>query len=110
MKITLKRIKNEVKKIDPTIEDDSEYFMTSVILLSSLSIGPNIDKLKKFTGYPKKEIQKISKEARRNKIWVGSKVDGNEWINGEHGGLSFILDTMVVRGLLERSKTNDSAK
>lgn len=103
----LKAIKKEVKRIDPALSEGDKSFETSVILLSSLVVGTSIKALHKFTGIHAEFIRERSKRLRKGRVWVGGKVDCNEWFEGG-GGIAFICDCLVADGLLNRVKEKNA--
>jgi hypothetical protein len=70
---TLMSIKKDVRKIYGVKKPASETnagFITGVVLLSSLVVGPNVQKIAKFTGYTPAEVSKRSKRCREIGLWV----------------------------------------
>ena len=107
-KFTLEEIKKDVAEIvgkDLTEDEDDIAFKASVVLLSSAVVGPSIERLAKFTGYPRSLISEFSKRLRENGIWKGGKIYAN-WLD-PHGGVDFICDSMVAVGWMARSKGED---
>ena len=103
MKLTLKWVKSTVSKMDETMDINSHAFRTAVILLSSAVVGPNINKIAKFTGYSVGAVRQRARNLRANKVWVGSKVSA-EWLDKKNGTVAFLCDCLVADGLLVRSK------
>lgn len=99
MRITKKTVEKEIKKIVKITPEDARW-STYLFLLSSAVVGPNIKKIKKFSGLPLASVQKFSKIAHKNKIFVGNKL-AVEWFE-KNGGIALIADGMVLDGLLER--------
>lgn len=104
MKITLKMIEKEIKKVAKITPSDTSY-NTYLFLLSSSIVGPNIRKIRKFSGLPLADVQRFSKLARKSKIFVGNKL-AVEWFE-KNGGIALTCDAMVLDGLLKRATKND---
>lgn len=74
----------------------------SIVLLASAAVGPNINKLAKFTGIPRERIRPWARNWRASGVWSNDKVCA-DWQNGELGAIGFIMDTMVGLGLMKRA-------
>ena len=103
MKITLKMIEKEIKKI-AKIEPGETSYDTHLFLLASAVVGPNIRRISKFTKLPLARVTELSRLARKNKIFVGHKI-AVEWFE-KNGGIALTLDAMVLDGLLEKVTKN----
>lgn len=100
MSLTLRKVKNEIRRMDPNC-GDGEDFKTAVVLLSSLETGPDSDALATFTGYPRKFVREIGGRLRDSGIWKNGKVYAGDWFDKD-GGLAFWLDVAVGRGFMRR--------
>lgn len=98
--LTLRQIKNAVKKMDDTVTPDDEAYQAAVIMLAALQVGANIRRVAQFTGYPIREVARIGQCLRKNGIWVGSKTKC-EWFEKD-GGIAFWMDVSVALGYMER--------
>lgn len=94
-------IKEVVHKMDPALSEQDEAYKAMVVLLASAVCGPNVIKLRKFTGYPQDMLSKFAIRLRRNGIWKGDKVYA-DWLDPEEGSAALILDSMVATGLMQR--------
>jgi hypothetical protein len=101
-KWNLQAIKKEVVRLDLQLKEGDLSFETSVILLSSLVVGTSIKALHKFTGIPAACIRDRSRRLRAGKVWVGGKIDCDEWFE-DGGGVAFICDCMVADGIMNRA-------
>lgn len=99
MKRLLKKIKTEIHRLDPSLDEDDPSFKIAVILLMSLHVGPNIKRLAKFVKSPRSFVAEVSRLARKNKIWKGGKIYC-DWGNKKTGGIAFWLDVAVCQGWL----------
>jgi len=72
-----------------------------------MSVGPNADRITKFTGYERDRVRKIARRIRAAGIWCGrgsdSAMDIDPWMDKKSGNLAFILDSMVASGELKKS-------
>jgi len=98
----LKEIKKDVAEIHgiEVPEKESETFKASVVLLSSVLVGPNIKRISKFTGYPYSLVSEFSKRLRENGVWKGGEIYAN-WME-TNGGIDFLCDSCVAVGMLRR--------
>jgi len=99
---TLKDFEKEVQHLDPNTTPEEPAFKTGVLLLSALHVGANINRLTKFTGYPKDFVRDRVKRCRENGIFVGGEVVCG-WFD-ENGGIAFWMDVLVADGLLAKRK------
>lgn len=90
----------ETLDIEPS--DDPDLFMVGVIIASALEVGPNGDRLAKFTGYNRDKVREVAKRMRDNKLWVGHAIDVEHWFHKETGIISFVLDCLIGQGEIER--------
>lgn len=104
-KLTLKKIKEVVSQIDDQIDDADAGYKAMVVLLSSINIGPNADKLAKFTKYPRSLVRQFGRRLRNNGVWIGDKVAAVEWFE-EGGSVALIADSLVALGLVRRTSVN----
>lgn len=98
--VTFQQVKQEVHRIDRNFKQ--EDFKIASVLLASLVTGPNQERLVSYTGYDKRFVQQVANRCRTNGIWRGKNVNA-EWGSKEDGTLSFIMDLLVVKGLMSRS-------
>jgi hypothetical protein len=100
--MSLKRIKAEVRRMDPKLDPESSAFRAAVVLLSALYVGANERNVAEFTGYDRKEIRRWARNLRAAGVWCRGHT-ASEWDHPEHGGIAFWMDTAVAEGLLKRS-------
>ncbi len=99
-KISINRVRDEVMRITDMNTAD-KGFMEAVVLFSSAFVGPNIKRLAQFTGYTRKQINKISKRARQQEIWIKHRICA-DWFNEKYGGINFNTDLCVILGWLDK--------
>jgi hypothetical protein len=99
-KLKVEKIKAEVRRMDPKLDENDDGFKTAVILLSSAIKGTNADDLASFTGYSRDFVRSRAGNFRKNGIWENGKVRA-DW-SGKDGGCAFWLDVCCGDGLMER--------
>lgn len=99
--LTLRQVKNEIKRLDPEVNIGEPVYNIQLIMLSALVTGANADKVAKFTKLPRWEVRKFAKKLTQNGIWKNGKTYCG-WTDKENGGIAFLLDSMVIMGLLQR--------
>ena len=103
MKFSLKRIKQELYKMDPKLDINSDEYKAALVLLGGLVVGANADRVAKFTKVPRSQVRGFAYNLRRNSVWKGSKTNAN-WDDKETGGTSFWMDACVALGWLEKGE------
>jgi len=98
---TLGDVKAEVRRMDPVLDEDDEGFKAATVLLASVIVGQNQQKLVKFTGYRNTLIAKFAANLRRSGVWQKGKMADSGWFEKD-GGTAFWLDVCIARGLLKR--------
>ena len=99
--MTLRRVKNIVRRIDPELADDG--FDIATLMVAALFVGPNQRRLYAFTGLPKDLIADVAGRLRTNGIWVGGKIHCS-WADDGATTTDFILDLLVGQGLLAKTE------
>lgn len=98
---TMDRIRGVVEAIDPGMAPEDDAYRASVILVASINVGPNADKIAKLTGYPRSYVRAIGSRLRQNGIWAGDRVCA-DWLDPEEGWVAFMCDLNVALGVLNR--------
>ncbi len=62
-------LRNEPAALDPTLEPNSPTFRCAVLLLAAERIGQNIDRLARFSGYPREFVAKCARRLCDNGVW-----------------------------------------
>jgi len=106
--MTLEEVKKLVEEsLESGPRDDPNLFQAAVILLSCVCVGPNADRITKFTGYDREKVRKVARRIRAAGIWEGrgeqSGMDIGPWMDEESGTLAFLLDAMVANGELKKN-------
>ena len=66
----LEHVKLAILELEPDLDATSQDFRTAVILMAAAFIvGPRIDLLVAFTGYPRPAVAEISRRMRANGLW-----------------------------------------
>lgn|GEM_PF-6165470 len=82
------------------LEDDEKMV---ALLLASNFVGPFVDKLQEYSGYPTELIEKTYKIAQENKIWEGDKVTS---YNQEAGSALLVIHSLIMTGIVEQVVEN----
>jgi hypothetical protein len=98
---TIEEVNEVIKKLDNNIEINSEAFKVAQILLTALIVGPNRNKIAKFTGLSKDFIYKTERKLKASGVWKNNKTCC-EWFDKESGGVAFWCDVSVGLGYLKR--------
>jgi hypothetical protein len=100
-RLTLKRIKEEVRKVTGCQDEDSEEFKAGVCMLAALQVGANADAVSKFTGYPRSLTREFGHRLRDNGVWKRGTTNA-DWF-GKDGGIEFCCDVNVALGRMQRA-------
>jgi hypothetical protein len=96
----------EIERIlqDPFFSEDNFPVKDSVrILLASLQVGPNADRIARFLGLNRDTVVRPRvKRLRANGVFQGCEIVC-EWDNKESGHMSLLLDALVAEGLVART-------
>ena len=102
----LNKLRAEIRaaalEVEPEIDQDSEDFQATLTLLASTRVGPNIKKIVTVTGVPTRMVSAFAANLRKNGVWKNGKIYAN-WADEKDGGIEFILDCLVARGLMDRA-------
>ena len=101
---TFADVEKLIRGIEPTLKPDDESYEAMAVLLSSAICGPNMRRIKTFTGYPMASVLKLGHRIRANGIWHGKRVLA-DWGDAEDGAIALLLDTNVALGRLQRMET-----
>lgn len=76
---------------------------SAAFLLASALVGASAEKVRRRLQMTRADARSLAKKARASGIWVGRRIAGAEWFEKD-GGLSLVMDAMVLDGLLERAR------
>ena len=85
-----------IAELEMGLEDTPEA------LFLMLLPGRDIEALIADLPYPEDDVRAMFDVAVKNRIRVGDKVQA-DWMDEQHGVTTFLLDVMVMQGLLERA-------
>jgi hypothetical protein len=96
----------EIEKVaqDPFFSEGSFPVRDSVrILLASLLVGPNADKIARFLGLNRDTVVRPRvRHLRENGVFQDCKIVC-DWYNKENGHMALLLDALVAEGLIART-------
>ena len=98
------KIRAEVKKMDPNLDARTFAFKAAVCLLSALQVGPDVDKVAEFTGFPRKTVNEFAERLIEGGVWKDGKTCC-EWFEKDNGGIAFWMDVCVAQGLMQRHQS-----
>ena len=101
-KWTLSDVECEVMRLDPSVKVDDPAFGTAVVVLAAAVVGPNIKRIASFTGYGRPFVAEKARRLRKQKVWVGGKLDVDWFKPKGEGVVAFWLDVVLADGLLVR--------
>lgn len=103
VKVTLRKLEREYRNVSKVVGLLSEEDRRGVIMLACAAYGFDAVTLaNELQGYDRSEIVDTLRRLRRNGILRQGKLNV-DWF-GKCGGLAFLLDVMVINGLLVRSR------
>ncbi len=107
-KFLLEYVKLGIHELDPDLDPQSEDFRSAVILMSAAYIvGPRINLLVAFTGYPLPYVAEISRRMRRNGRWSDDGVSTAGWFEGDRFTGVFGVDCLIAVGEVYVVRTED---
>jgi hypothetical protein len=105
----LDETKATILELEPTYDPRSPRFRTAVVLMAAtFVVGPRVDLLVKFTGYPMTVVADIDCRMRACGLWSGDDVDTDGWFDGDKiVDLYFRMDCLVAEGLIRAYRNAD---
>lgn len=107
-KISVKDIKAAVTKLDDGLEPNTPAFRCAVVMLSATVCGAHDLSLRRFTEYPKYEVQDFYARFVRAGIFRDGEVHHSGWFDDDPpgiGGMAFWCDVLCGMGQAERRKS-----
>jgi hypothetical protein len=99
-----------IRGLAENITDPEDKLTTEcmMVLISTLEVGADVDRLVKQTGYSRRLIEAISVRMRKAGLWIGELIDDTTWYD-QQGGLTadFYSQALVAKGQLLREWTED---
>jgi hypothetical protein len=95
----LEHVKIGIRELDPELDPESPEFRTAVILMAAAYlVGPDVDLLVQFTGYPMSVVSDIAHRMRANGLWSDVQARTEGWFEGDKVTGVFWLDCLVADG------------
>lgn len=101
--LTLEQLRNQVKRLDPKLNENEESFGIALMLLAGIHVGADIKKISDFIKVPVKWLEPYEKRLRDQGVWVGENTTC-DWVNEKTGAIAFWCDVLVAQGMLEKTK------
>jgi hypothetical protein len=106
----LQSMRKDVRNIDETLEEDTYAFQSAMVLLASELVGPYIERIVTFLGYPRGFVQAIGARLQEAKIWEHDQVHCGGWFDPKKGAIAFMLDLGVAEGKMMRRWSQEQNK
>lgn len=104
--MTLNKIKNIIKSLDPKIKESDEGYKCAIVLLACTETPHRIKDIVEFTKIEKPLVEKYMRNFRANKLITSSgKINHSGWFDEETGALAFYCDVNIGLGYLQRDET-----
>lgn len=104
--MTLNKIKNIIKSLDPEIKENDEAYKCALVLLACVEKPHRIKDIVEFTNVEKQLVAKYLRNFRANKLITGTgRINHGGWFDEETGGLAFYCDVNVGLGYLQRDES-----
>jgi hypothetical protein len=101
-------VKLGIQELDPDLDPQSQGIRTAVTLMAAAyMVGPRIDLLVAFTGYPLPYVAEISRRMRANGLWSDVGVSTVGWFEGDRVTGVFWADCLVADGPVDVERTED---
>ena len=93
-----------LKQSIEVMEDGKDKLIAKcmVILLASVEVGADVDRLVEYTGYPREFIESVSQRMRNADLWIGELVDDSGWWDQEKNPTALRSCLGCKRGLGSR--------
>jgi hypothetical protein len=99
---SFRRVKQEIRRLDSEVKPGDLAWKVAAILLSSLAVGPNADRIARFASLPYRFVREVARRLRANGVWEG-RLLCVDWFEEKSGGVAFWLDVNVGLGYMERA-------
>lgn len=96
----LQGIRRDISNMDGPLAEDSYTFQAATVLLASELVGPYVDRIATFVGYPPGLVQVMAARLYEAGIWEGDEVRCETWFEPQVGGMALLLAVMVAEGKL----------
>src|ERR1035438_974962 len=86
---------------------DQQISRAMAVLVISLQVGPNADRLAQCTGYPREFVGGLIEHMKEAGLWTNGLLDDREWWDsgGELNGVAVFTHAQVALGLVRRDMT-----
>jgi hypothetical protein len=105
---------NELEREIRTICDDRDQQISRAmaVLVISLKVGPNADRLAQYTGYSRKFVSALIEHMEEAGLFTNGLVDDEEWWDskGELNGFALFTHAHVALGLVRREMVSSGAR
>ncbi len=93
------RLVKEVMRMDPKLPPTDPAFFAAVILMSSWVVGPNMERIRRHTGYKRDVVREVCRNFREGGLWRGNRIlHSDSYANPETNGVQFWIDVNIGLG------------
>lgn len=100
-KATIESIRSRAAFMDPDLEHGTAAHEAAVLLVAASEIGQNIDRLARFTGFPRERVARRARRLIDNGVWQEGRTVAS-WRDNIEDVDSFRADVAVAEGTLCR--------
>lgn len=86
------------------MDDEEKDYIIGIVLLASIQVGPDVEKIVEFTGLPYGDVLKYHQSAVKYGIFTPDGQVSCDWFNEDGGTMALLCDILVVRGILAREE------
>ncbi|MGA7622102.1 MAG: hypothetical protein WB630_08825 [Candidatus Acidiferrales bacterium] len=109
--LMLNHVKLEIQKMDPSLDPESPEFRTAVtVMAATFVVGPDVDLLAQFTGYPMTFVANIACRMRRYELWSDDQVCTGDWLEGDRVNMMFWVHCLVAEGLMRIARNENGER
>jgi hypothetical protein len=103
-------LEREIREIAD--EHDQQISRAMAVLVISLKVGPNADRLAQYTGYSREFVGALIEHMEKAGLLTDGLVDDEEWWDsgGELNGVALFTHAHVALGLVRREMTPSGAR
>lgn len=98
----LSTLVDEVARLDPRLAPDSTRFRSAVLLLAARELGQNVDRLARFTRYPREMVARCARRLVDNGVWKQGETVSRWAADPREDPEAFWGDVGVAEGKLYR--------
>lgn len=104
--VSLRRVRREVRKLDPKLDRADDAYRAAVVMLFAFANGEHrLRKLADATAMPYRDVATWFTRLRANRVLRRDGRWAIEWFDEDTGGIAFWLDVNIALGLMQRVRS-----